>query len=204
MARGRPRQFDRVAALRQAIELFWHRGYQGTSISDLTERMGIGSPSLYAAFGSKAALFREAAELYQTDEGALPGRQMEEASSGRAAVELMLRANVDLFTRPAGPRSCLLTRAVMTCPPDNKEVRVYLERTSRQRLRSLEHRLHRAFDAGEALPTGDVSALAGLYDALLQGLAVRSHEGASRRTLHRYVDAAMDSWDAMVGAVEPR
>ncbi len=73
--RGRPRTFDRQVALRRAMEVFWRRGYQGASMTDLTAAMGIGSPSLYAAFGSKEALFREAVDLYNLTEGAVPGRR---------------------------------------------------------------------------------------------------------------------------------
>lgn len=69
--RGRPRNFDRDQALRKAMEVFWSKGYEGASLTDLTAAMGINSPSLYGAFGSKEALFREAVELYrQTDGGA--------------------------------------------------------------------------------------------------------------------------------------
>lgn len=74
MARGRPRSFDRDLALRRALGVFWQRGYQGASIAALTEAMGIGPPSLYAAFGPKAELFRAATQLFVADDGAEPGR----------------------------------------------------------------------------------------------------------------------------------
>lgn len=200
MARGRPREFDRDDALRRAMELFWRRGYQDTSISALTAEMGIVSPSLYAAFGSKAGLFREAADRYRSDEGAGPGLELEAAACARDAIERMLRANIDLFTRRGGPRGCLLTRAITTCPVEDETVRRYLERASGERVDVLERRLRRARDEGERLPDQDIGALATHYDALVQGLAVRAFEGTSARILHRSVDVAMRAWDAMVGS----
>src|SRR5712692_5869572 len=65
MPRGRPREFDREAALERAIDVFWRHGYEATSVSDLTAAMGVNPPSLYAAFGDKEKLFLEAVERYQ-------------------------------------------------------------------------------------------------------------------------------------------
>lgn len=67
--RGRPRSFDKEAALERAMEVFWRLGYEGASMTDLTAAMGIASPSLYAAFGSKEALFRQALDHYRATEG---------------------------------------------------------------------------------------------------------------------------------------
>src|SRR5262245_59406118 len=62
--RGRPREFDTDQALDRALEVFWRKGYEGASISELTEAMGINRPSLYAAFGNKEELFRKALDRY--------------------------------------------------------------------------------------------------------------------------------------------
>lgn len=200
MPRGRPRQFDRDAALVRAMDLFWRRGYQDTSIAELTEHLGIGSPSLYAAFGSKAALFCEAADHYQAVEGARPAEEMAAAPTARDGIERLLRGNVDLFTRPGGPRGCLLTRATLTCPAGDADVRAYLERSRRERLRQIEDRLRQGVDDDERLPGADPDVLAQHYDALVQGLAVRALEGASRSALHQMVDFAMAAWDASATA----
>jgi len=197
MARGRPRQFDRDAALDGAMRLFWTRGYQDTSISDLTVHLGIGSPSLYAAFGSKASLFCEAADRYQARDGGRPGAALEAAASARAGVEALLRENVTLFTRRGGPRGCLLTRATLSCPPSDTAVVHYLERSRRERLAALQARFRAAMAAGEPLPSDDHDTLAQHYDAQVQGLAVRALEGATRRTLLGTVDLTMTAWDAM-------
>jgi AcrR family transcriptional regulator len=101
---GRPRSFDRTAALRRAMEVFWARDYDGTSMADLTRAMGINSPSLYAAFGSKANLFREALELYAAAEGTDIWQALDEVPRAKAAIELFLRRSAESFTRPGRPR----------------------------------------------------------------------------------------------------
>src|SRR6478609_10252610 len=89
--RGRPRAFDRDAAVRCAMEVFWEKGFDGTSMSDLADAMGIYSPSLYAAFGGKEDLFREALGLYGSAEGAIARRALEENAGGREAIAAMFR-----------------------------------------------------------------------------------------------------------------
>jgi TetR/AcrR family transcriptional regulator, copper-responsive repressor len=195
MSRGRPRQFDRDEALRAAVRVFWDRGYEGTSISALTEAMGIGSPSLYAAFGSKAKLFIEATDLYLTEDAAEACRALESGDTARAAVEAMLRANADLFTGADDPVGCMLTRAVSTCPEDDPELQAYLDRSVEQRIHDVEVRLERGAADGEPLPCLDARALAEFFDAVVEGMAVRSMEGASRASLHRIVDITMRIWD---------
>ncbi|PZF85732.1 TetR/AcrR family transcriptional regulator [Jiangella anatolica] len=197
MGRGRPRGFDRDEALDRAMRLFWTRGYQDTSIADLTDALGIGSPSLYAAFGSKAALFCAAADRYQESDGGRPGIALLAAPTARAGVEALLRENVALFTHRGGPRGCLLTRATLSCPPDDATVVAYLERSRRERLTALRTRLKAAAAAGEPLPSDDVDTLAQHYDAQVQGLAVRALEGATRPVLQRTVDLTMAGWDAL-------
>jgi AcrR family transcriptional regulator len=195
MPRGRPREFDRDEALRAAQLVFWERGYQGASISTLTAAMGIGSPSLYAAFGSKAKLFIEATELYLCEDFGEPTRLLAEGETARSSVEAMLRGNADLFTRPGEPAGCMLTRAVSTCPDDDPEVAAYLDASVEQRIRDLEVRLERGEADGEHLPCLELRALAEYLDAVVEGMAVRSMEGASRESLHRIVDIAMRIWD---------
>lgn len=180
--------------MRRAMDLFWRGGYQDTSISDLTAALGISAPSLYAAYGSKAALFTESANRYQSTDGAEPLAALDAAPTAMLGVEALLRTNLALFTRRGGPRGCLLTRATLSCPADEPDVRAYLERSLRDRLGAVERRLQLGVHAGEHLPVESVGAFAMLVDALVQGLAVRALEGASRRRLDAAVDAAMGSW----------
>ncbi len=198
MTLGRPRQFDRDEALRAAVLVFWERGYHDASISALTTAMGIGAPSLYAAFGSKAKLFMEATDLYVADETCEPTRLLETGDTARLSIEAMLRSDADLYTRRGEPSGCLLTRAVSTCP-DDPELQAYLDRNVEQRIHDIEVRLARGAADGEPLPGGgDAWALAEYLDAVTEGMAVRAMEGASRKSLHRIVDIAMRMWDSDV------
>src|SRR5215475_3156896 len=109
--RGRPRRFERTEALRRAMEVFWTRGYEGASMSELTAAMGINSPSLYAAFGCKEALFREALALYEAVNSGNAARALDSEPTARRAVEAMLRENAADYAAPGRPSGCMIVLA---------------------------------------------------------------------------------------------
>jgi AcrR family transcriptional regulator len=198
-ARGRPRGFDRDSALRCAMLLFWERGYEATSISDLTAAMGINSPSLYAAFGSKEALFRESIELYGRTEGSSTRRAVLEEPTARDAVEAMLRGNADMFTDPAHPAGCLVVQSA-----GNGDISDFLTACRRSDHDVVRERIDRAVAEGE-LPEGtDTDAVARFYTTVLYGLAVHARDGADRTQLQIAVTAAMASWDEVVRTAAER
>ncbi|WP_437306380.1 TetR/AcrR family transcriptional regulator [Sorangium sp. So ce388] len=195
--RGRPRSFDRAAALRRAMEVFWERGYEGTSLSDLTTAMGINSPSLYAAFGCKEALFREAVSLYNEVEGAAVARAMREEPTARRAVEAMLRGNAEAYVSPGKPSGCMIVLAATLGTQESEAVRSHLAEVRRGALVELQRRLDRGVAEGD-LPAGtDTAALAAFYTTVLQGLSIQARDGASREALLAVVDCAMAAWDAL-------
>ena len=195
--RGRPRSFDRDAALRRAMEVFWARGYEGTSISDLTAAMGINSPSLYAAFGCKEALFREAVELYGRTEGAIAARALEKEPTARRAVEAMLRNNADAYANPARPPGCMVVLSAMIGSPESAEVRAFLARARRDAQEVLRRRLEQGIADGD-LPRGaDTAAMAAFYTTVLNGLSIQARDGAPAAELHAIVDCAMAAWDGL-------
>jgi AcrR family transcriptional regulator len=194
--RGRPRGFDRDAALRRAMEVFWERGYEGTSISELTGAMGINSPSLYAAFGSKEELFREAVALYDSLEGSVSERALREQPTARAAVEAMLRDNADLYADPDNPSGCMVVLGATTWTPHNEAVRSYLAGLRHKTFELIRARLDHAVDTGELPPGADVEALAAYYNTVLEGLSIQARDGASRESMHAIIDCAMATWDA--------
>src|SRR5437870_3401565 len=111
---GRPRAFDVDKALERALRVFWRKGYEGTSLSDLTKAMGINRPSLYAAFGNKEALFRKALDRYAEGPAAYT-RTALDGPTARAVVERLLRGVVDLLTNPRHPPGCLAVQGALAC-----------------------------------------------------------------------------------------
>ncbi len=178
------------------MEVFWERGYQGTSLNDLTTATGVNSPSLYAAFGSKEALFREAVALY-TAPGNPTDRALREEPMARQAVEAMLRDNADAYTHPDRPPGCMVVVAATTCAPENDAVRSHLADCRRDVRDALQQRLDRGLADGD-LPAGtDTAGLAAFYITVLHGLSIQASDGASRDALHAIVKRAMTAWDVL-------
>ncbi|GAA1694913.1 TetR/AcrR family transcriptional regulator [Fodinicola feengrottensis] len=195
--RGRPRAFDRDIALRQAMEVFWARGYEGTSISDLTTAIGINSPSLYAAFSCKEALFREAVELYGKIEGGTSERALTREPTARAAVEAMLRDNVSVYTETDTPPGCMVVLAATVSNPVNDGVRDFLADCRREFVDLLHRRLERGIADGDVPADADIAAMTEFYATVLHGLSIRARDGSSAATLTKVATAAMATWDAL-------
>ena len=195
--RGRPRSFDRSAALARAMEVFWTKGYEGASISDLTEAMGIGSPSLYAAFGSKEALFREAIELYGRTEGPAIWDAVENAPDARSAVAGFLTATAHSFSRPGKPRGCMVVLSQLNATEASASVCAALRENRAQGQSGLERRLRRAVEVGELAPGTDVAALAAFYLTVQQGMSIQARDGASEETLLAVAKGAMAAWEPL-------
>lgn len=195
--RGRPRAFDRDAALLRAMRLFWERGYEATSLSDLTAVMGIRSPSLYAAFGSKEGLFREALALYGQTEGGTTERALAQESTARAAIEEMLRGHAVAYTQPGKPPGCMVVLAAINCTEQNVGVQRLLAEGRRTVVESLRARLEQGVADGDLPPHVDTQALTSFYATVLHGLSIQARDGYSREELLRVVDTAMAAWDGM-------
>lgn len=198
--RGRPRGFDRDQALQTAMRLFWAKGYADTSMADLTAALGISSPSLYAAFGDKQALFREAVRLYETTEGARLWAPMQDPTlTARQAVEALLLATADAGRRPDAPTGCLVV--LSGAHPDvlPQAACAELAEIRRASMNALQARLLRAREAGELAPDADVAAMAAFYATVHSGMAFRARDGGSPQELRATAQAAMLAWDGLAG-----
>ena len=187
--RGRPRSFDRERALDAAMEVFWEKGYESASISDLTKAMDINPPSLYAAFGDKDQLFLAAIERYTK------ARQEScpywDEDSARGAIESLLTYMANELSSGGHPKGCMMMMAVATSANASPALQKAIEMHrsfSREKLRA---RLRKGVQDGEIPPDTDVSALADFYGTILVGMSMQARTGASRKSLLATVEQAM-------------
>lgn len=188
---GRPREFDADEALGRALEVFWAKGYEGASLQDLTDAMGISRPSLYAAFGNKESLFRKALDRYIQGPGSLQERALAEPTA-RKVVETLLRGAA--CTDSCNPAGCLLVQGALACGDDADCVRKELvaRRTAGQK--ALWERFERAQAEGDLRPDIDTCALSKYISAILYGMAVMAAGGASGEDLNQVVHVALEAW----------
>ena len=199
--RGRPRTFDPDLALHQALDLFWERGYEGTSLNDLADAMGIASASIYACFGNKENLFRQVMALYGRTSGEPPRRALREQPTARAAVQAMLHATADQITGPDTPHYCMLILAAPTGAVENHAVRDFLADRRRDMHTIIKDRLARGVTEGDlTAPPTSLDAIARYYTTVVQGLSIQARDGATRAELETVIACAMAAWDALTSA----
>ncbi|WP_417278878.1 TetR/AcrR family transcriptional regulator [Celeribacter sp.] len=186
--RGRPRKFDRDEALERAMQVFWTHGYDATSMQHLTAGMSINSPSIYAAFGSKEALFREAVDRYVRQEAEVAWRALDETEGLREAVRLMLRASLDVFVANTPPRGCLVVLGAGHLDAGSDPVRGFLRDQRRHFRARIEARLARAVSVGELPDDSDLLGLSECLLAFFSGLAIEAVDGADLDALYRSVE----------------
>jgi AcrR family transcriptional regulator len=190
---GRPRAFDADAALDRALAVFWEKGYEGTSLTDLTEAMGINRPSLYAAFGNKEDLFRKVTDRYAEGPAAYSRAALDEPTS-RAVVQRLLYGAVEVNTAPGTPPGCLLVQAALVCGDAGDAVRHELVARRAAGLDALRQRLERAQAEGDLPPDADPDGLAHYVTTVLWGIAVQAASGATREALERVAETALRAW----------
>ncbi|MFC4308802.1 TetR/AcrR family transcriptional regulator [Steroidobacter flavus] len=194
--RGRPRAFDRATALAQATRVFWLKGFGATSVTDLTQAMGIGATSMYAAFGSKEALYAEALRHYANTYEGLFWTRFSTAGTAREAVEAFLMDSSAALTGSLCdiPRGCMV--ALSSVGSEGYLELGKLVRSDRAgTLNRLKTRLDQAVADGEIPPSADVNALARFVQTVQNGMSIQARDGASRADLEAVARLAMRCWD---------
>jgi AcrR family transcriptional regulator len=190
--RGRPRCFDREAALEAAMEVFWAKGFEGATLSDLTQAMGINPPSLYAAFGDKEKLFLTALERYTAARG--DSCPYCEEQTARAAIARLLTYMAHELTEKCHPRGCLMMMAAATSANASDTLQHALAEAraaGRERMRA---RIRKGVQEGDVPQGTDVSALADFYSTIIAGMSQQARDGATRRSLLTTVERAMSAF----------
>jgi AcrR family transcriptional regulator len=191
---GRPREFDRVAALKAAMVLFWRKGFAATSMNDLCDAMDVRSPSLYAAFGSKEALYLEAIRHYVRTVGPPVWDGLAEGATARAGVQnLLLAATESLPASHVTPAGCMAALAAV-CDEWPAGIADVVRKIRVEMLGRLRSRLQAGVANGELPTTTDIDALSRFYLSVYQGMAVQARDGAAAAELRGVVAAAMAAW----------
>jgi AcrR family transcriptional regulator len=190
---GRHREFDSDEALHIALQVFRRQGYEGTSISDLTDAMGITRPSLYAAFGNKEDLFRRTLDLYERQHLCFAHEALQ-APTAREAVERLLRGYADVLTDPMNPPGCLGVNGAVACSEASEAIREELIARRMVNENNLRDRLEQARSNSDFPQEENSADWARYVVSIGLGMAVKAASGASRAELHRVVDFAMRGW----------
>ena len=191
---GRPRTFDREHALCLALDLFWRHGFSGTSIPQLTTAMGISPPSLYAAFGSKEALYREVLQLYQSRYGGFMSHFFDEKCSAKEAVERALLAAAKQFAQTDHAPGCMISIAELQPSPGNETLALEISELRLTSQNIVYTRLEAARKSGELPKKTDTASLAAFFGMVAQGMSVQARDGANEATLKRLAKLAMKAW----------
>jgi AcrR family transcriptional regulator len=193
MAAGRPKAFDPDKALDCALKVFWQKGYEGASLPDLTEAMGINRPSLYAQFGNKQQLFLKAIDRY-TRGPANPSAQAIAQPTARKVVEAMLYNGIKTVSNPRMPHGCLLVQGALACGDDAQDVCKELAQRRKAAIASLAARFETAIAQGDLPAKSDAKTLAAYVMAVVFGLAVQATHGASRQDMTAVAEWVLASW----------
>jgi AcrR family transcriptional regulator len=189
---GRPRGFAKNAALEAAMRVFWEKGYEGATLADLTEAMGINRSSMYATFGDKAALFRLAMARYAEGPAAYVQEALKQPTV-RAVVEALLRGALELLTDPSHPRGCLSVQGALACGSDAEPMKQAMIEWRKQGETDIQKRLQRARREGDLAKAVDPGDLARYISTVLTGLGVQAANGSSRAEMTRLVEMVLRS-----------
>lgn len=201
-ARGRPRAFDREAALDIATRLFWQKGYEATSIADLTSAMRIGSPSLYAAFGAKEDLYAEALRHYASKNGSLVWGRFSSAPSAREAVSSFLLDSAAALTGQVAdiPYGCMVTLSSVGSE-GHDELGALVQSERNLTMERLRLRFEKAIKDGELAPSTDIHRLARFVQSVQFGMSILARDGVSHDELVGVAETALAAWDVRAGTL---
>ncbi len=200
---GRPRTFDREEALKKAMLVFWKKGFEGTTMADLVAAIGMKAPSVYAAFGNKDALFREAVELYKNKVEQGPLKALNETTFILKALENSLNESVKMVSGPEAS-SCLIMAGAINCAPEHQEHVQHLRNLRSMYKETLKNRFIRAIEDGQLIEGTQPDALAEFYFGFIHGLALRAKDGSTKEELHSSCKFAIEALRSVLRDSNPK
>ncbi|MET9224487.1 TetR/AcrR family transcriptional regulator [Lentzea sp. NPDC003310] len=192
-ATGRPRGFDADEALDRALLVFWEQGYEGASLANLTDAMGISTASMYATFGNKEQLFRRALRRYEEGPSAYVVAALAEPTALGVATALLTGA-VETTTCPDRPRGCLGVQGALATGEAGREIRALLVGWRDDGHAKIRERFERAVAEGDLPPDADPGLLARYVHTLQAGIAVQAAGGVGREELRELAALAVRNW----------
>ena len=192
-SRGRPRVFDMDEALEKALKIFWARGYEGTSIAELTETLGVNKPSLYAAFGNKEELFYKALLRYASGPVAFVNDVLKEPTARKVAETFLFRA-AEFLTDPQHPKGCMIVQGALSSGESADLVRNILIKFRKSYEDQLAERFTKAISDGDLSSKANPKCLAKYLATIHQGMSVQATSGATKDELLDVANIALKAW----------
>jgi AcrR family transcriptional regulator len=190
VASGRPRSFDIDEALDRALKVFLRKGYMGASLEELTRTMRINPPSLYAAFGNKEGLFRQALDRYMEERTQFQQRALA-LPTIREVIEVLLRGSADLQTGDKFAPGCLIVQGALSTGEEADPIRLELTQRREDAEAALRARLEEGQASGDLPEDVNCAALARFVTITINGMAIHAASGATRAELQETVDLTM-------------
>lgn len=192
-SRGRPKLFDNDEILEKALKVFWERGYEGASMAELTSELGVNKPSLYAAFGNKEDLFRQALSKYVAGPVAFVRMVMKEPTARKVAEKFLL-SSAEFLTNAQHPRGCMIVQGALSCGEGAQIIKEQLIQYRKHYEDLLTERFRMAQQEGELSPELNAVDLAKYLATLHQGMSVQAVNGATQEDLKSMVNIALLNW----------
>jgi AcrR family transcriptional regulator len=187
---GRPIGFDKDAALEAAMLLFWQRGYEGTSMADLTQAMGLNPSSIYAAFGDKHALFQLAVKRYMEMRAQYADKALEEPTLEKV-VRALFDNTIAFLTMPGHPARCMTLSGAVGCSVDATPARDIMTEIRKQNEAVMRKRFIKARKSGELRKDINVDDYTRYLSTILAGLSIQAANGSTKAELKRTAQMAL-------------
>ncbi len=192
-SRGRPKLFDNDEALEKALDVFWKRGYEGASMAELTSTLGVNKPSLYAAFGNKEDLFKQALSKYVSGPAAFVRMVMKEPTARKVAEKFLLNS-AEFLTSDLHPKGCMIVQGALSCGEGAQIIKEQLIQYRKHYEGLLTERFELAQQEGDLSQGLNAVDLAKYLATLHQGMSVQAVNGATQEELKSMVNIALLNW----------